>query len=233
MDNKIYRTYKEEIECIKNDSRINSILLVGSTKHVDLELESYKVNDIDIFVITDEGPYQERIIKEINGIEFDINYFSTKGVYKFIQQKEYFFLKEMKEAKVVYNKNEKLNDIIDLCKVEYKKGPKSLSKDEKSFIKAEILSKIERLKSKEKYEDFEYQFLMNIYLKDLIVAFFNISDKWVPKDKKIIGTLKDEDIKLFNLVKTVNESYLYEDLLNVYKYIFKNIDIAKNIKITY
>lgn len=234
MENSIYKTYKEEIELINSNDNVNSILLVGSSKNINFELDYNFINDIDIFVIVKEGPYQERIIKERNGIEFDINYFSIKGVYKFIEEKEYFFLKEMKDAKVIYNKDKNLNNIISLCRVEYNKGPKLLSEDEKKFIKIETLSKLERLKIKDKYEEFEYKFLINVYLKDLIIAFFNINNKWVPKDKKLIATIKQEDIVLYNLVKKVNQNYLYEDLFNVYKYIFKDINITtKDIKITY
>ena len=234
MENSIYKTYKEEIELINSNDNVNSILLVGSSKNINFELDYNFINDIDIFIIVKEGPYQERIIKERNGIEFDINYFSIKGVYKFIEEKEYFFLKEMKDAKVIYNKDKNLNNIISLCRVEYDKGPKLLSEDEKNFIKIETLSKLERLKIKDKYEEFEYKFLTNVYLKDLIIAFFNINNKWVPKDKKLIATIKQEDIVLYNLVKKVNQNYLYEDLFNIYKYIFKDINITtKDIKITY
>ena len=234
MENSIYKTYKEEIELINSNDNVNSILLVGSSKNINFELDYNFINDIDIFIIVKEGPYQERIIKERNGIEFDINYFSIKGVYKFIEEKEYFFLKEMKDAKVIYNKDKNLNNIISLCRVEYDKGPKLLSEDEKKFIKIEALSKLERLKIKDKYEEFEYKFLINAYLKDLIISFFNINNKWVPKDKKLIATIKQEDIVLYNLVKKVNQNYLYEDLFNVYKYIFKDINITtKDIKITY
>lgn len=225
MENNINKIYNEEIKSIINNSNVTGIVLVGSAKNIDLSLECSSVNDIDIFVITKEGPYQERIIKEINGIEFDINYFSNKGVYKFIKDREYFFLKEMKEAKIVYDKNKDINDLMELCSIEYNKGPKSLTQYEKAFLKTEILSKIQSLKSKEKYEDFEYKFLMNIYLKDLIEAFFSIKNKWIPKDKKIIGVLKKEETQLFNFVKKVNENYLYEDLLNVCKYIFENENI--------
>ena len=234
MENSIYKTYKEEIELINSNGNVSSILLVGSSKNINFELDYNFINDIDIFIIVKEGPYQERIIKERNGIEFDINYFSIKGVYKFIEEKEYFFLKEMKDAKVIYNKDKNLNNIISLCRVEYNKGPKLLSEDEKKFIKIETLSKLERLKVKDKYEDFEYKFLINVYLKDLIIAFFNINNKWIPKDKKLIATIKQQDIVLYDLVKKVNQNYLYEDLFNVYKYIFKDINITtKDIKITY
>ena len=73
----------------------------------------------------------------------------------------------------------------------------------------------------ESLEDvFEYEFLTNLYLKDIIVGYFIINNKWLPKDKKLFKSLKDENIELFRLCKKVIETYEYKDLINVYKYIF-------------
>ena len=55
---------------------------------------------------------------------------------------------------------------------------------------------------------------------DIIVGYFIINNKWLPKDKKLFKSLKDENIELFRLCKKVIETYEYKDLINVYKYIF-------------
>ncbi|MEO3214434.1 hypothetical protein ABHC45_01605, partial [Romboutsia sp. 1001216sp1] len=68
---------------------------------------------------------------------------------------------------------------------------------------------------------------------DIIVGYFTINNKWVPKDKKLLSTLKKEDINLYNLVEQTLKTKKYEDLLNVYNYAFNNIKVSKNIKITY
>ena len=62
--------------------------------------------------------------------------------------------------------------------------------------------------------------ILGIYLKDIIVGYFIINNKWLPKDKKLFKSLKDENIELFRLCKKVIENYEYKDLINVYKYIF-------------
>lgn len=233
MINGICEIYKNEINKIIEDENTESVFLVGSSKESDLNNENIKINDIDIFVFVKQGELQVREIKDIDGIEFDINYFSEKGLLKLIDTKEYFFLKEMSEPKIIYDKTECAVNIINLCKEKLIEGPKVLSKEEQSFIKSEIKSKIDRLKQKYKMGEFEYEFLTNLYLKDIIVGYFVINNKWVPKDKNLLKELKTENLKLFNLVRNVQKNYKYEDLLNVYEYIFKNIGVIKNIKITY
>ena len=104
MKNSIYNIYNKEIKKIINNENTKAIYLVGSSKNVDLQSDNTSVNDIDLFVFTKNGDKQTRIVKYIENIEFDINYFSEKGVQKFINEKEYFFLKEMKNPKVVYDK---------------------------------------------------------------------------------------------------------------------------------
>lgn len=233
MINNIYKIYENKINEIRDDNNTQGIFLVGSSKHIDLTKQESKVNDIDIFVVVNEGPEQIRLIKNIEGIEFDINYFSNKGVERLINDREYFFLKEVSQAKILFDKKQSLDKLKELCKIEYNKGPKELSKEEIAFISIELLSNIERLKSKEKYETFEYEFLTNIYIKDMLNNYFKINNKWIPKDKKIMDSIKYEDINLFKLIKKVYESYLYQDLFNVYNYIFKNIDKKEIIKIIY
>lgn len=221
--NNIYNLYNVEIEKIKRDSTTQCIFLVGSSKDLNLDDEGIKVNDIDLFVLCDQIEYQVRENKEIQGLEFDISYFSKDGMNKFIASKEYFFLNEMKNAKVVYDKTEVANGIIYTCKEKYKKGPNKLSNEEKKTIKDDIYSKVSRLKDREKFNKFEYEFLTNLYLRDIIVAYFSINDKWIPKDKKLVKQLEVEDKDIFNLLLDVNKSYNYEDLLVACDYIFKNI----------
>ena len=220
MKNSIYNIYNKEIKKIINNENTKAIFLVGSSKNVDLQSDNTSVNDIDLFVFTKNGDKQTRIVKYIENIEFDINYFSEKGVQKFINEKEYFFLKEMKNPKVIYDKSGISNDIISLCKEKFIEGPGKLSKGDINLLEANLYAKIEDLKSKEKFDVFEYEFLTNLYLKDIIVGYFIINNKWLPKDKKLFKSLKDENIELFRLCKKVIETYEYKDLVNVYKYIF-------------
>lgn len=220
MKKSIYQIYNDEIEKIINNENTEAIYLVGSSKNLNLKDEEISLSDIDIFVFVKNGDLQTRIVKKVENIGFDINYFSEKGVYKFINEKENFFLKEMKNPKVIYDKNNISNKIINLCKEKFIEGPNKISKEELNLLKSCILAKVEDLKDIDKFDSFEYQFLTNLYLKDIIVGYFIINNRWIPKDKKLFTSLKEEDIKVYNLCKRVIKTYEYKDLINAYKYIF-------------
>lgn len=220
MENSIYNIYNEEIKKIINNENTKAVYLVGSSKNVDLQLNNVYVNDIDLFVFVKNGDDQTRIVKNIKNIEFDINYFSEKGVEKFIEYKEYFFLKEMKNPKIVYDKFNISDNIINLCKNKFIEGPNKLSNEDINLLESNIYAKISDLKNKEKFDNFEYEFLTNLYLKDIIVGYFIINNKWIPKDKKILKSLENENLELFKLCKVAIEKYDYNELENVYKYIF-------------
>ena len=220
MENSIYNIYNEKIKKIINNENTKAIYLVGSSKNVDLQSDNVCVNDIDLFVFVKNGDEQTRVVKNIKNIEFDINYFSEKGVEKFIENKEYFFLKEMKNPNVVYDKFNISDDIINLCKNKFIEGPDKLSNEDISLLESNIYAKISDLKNKEKFDNFEYEFLTNLYLKDIIVGYFIINNKWIPKDKKLLKNLKNENLELFKLCKVAIEKYNYNELEKVYKYIF-------------
>lgn len=233
MTNNIYTIFKEELDQIIHNSNTIAIFLVGSSKDIDFEFIDGDINDIDIFVFTNIGDKQERIIKKVNQIEFDINYFSMAGVKDLIDNKEYFFLKEMKDARIIYDKNNMANPIINSCKKKYLEGPQKISIEEKKIIKLEIESKISRLGRKENFDKLEYEFLTKIYLKDIILGYFKIKDNWIPKDKKLLKNLKIENIKLFNLIEVAIKEGSYKSLLDAYNYAFEDVTIDDEIKISY
>ena len=150
-----------------------------------------------------------------------------------MDNKEYFFLNGMKDAKVIFDRNNTATGIIQLCRTKYQEGPNLISEGEKCFLKSEIESNISRLKNKEKFDLFEYEFLVNLYLKELIVGYFTINNKWIPKDKKLLKELKKENSYLYDLVNEIKGEEKYEKLLEIYDYIFKDIVMKNYIKITY
>lgn len=233
MTSKIYEICKIEIEKLKQNSNTIAVFLVGSAKNIDLKVADKNINDIDIFVFVNVGENQVREIKKIDGIEFDINYFSRRGFKHLIDNREYFFLKEMKDAKIIFDRNNTASGIIQLCGRKYLEGPNKVSDEEKFFMKSEIESNINRLKNKEKFDLFEYEFLVNLYLKELIVGYFTINNKWIPKDKRLFKELKIESPQLYKLVNEIKDGDKYEKLLEIYNYIYKDVVMKNYIKITY
>ena len=216
---KLSEIFKQEIDLIKKDENTLGIVLVGSSKDLDFEKDT-EINDIDLFIFTKEQQKDQiRINKVISSIEFDLNYISKQGCNNFINKKEYFFLK-INDGKIIYDTCDYAKDILKKCKEAYEKGPEKLSQEEKTNKMIEINSEIQKLKSKDGFEDFEYNFFVNIALRDLIIMYYIKNDKWVPKDKKLLKSIKKDDKNIYNILK--NESFdKYEMLLNIYKYIQK------------
>lgn len=154
----IYEVYNEEMTKIIENQNTLAVYLVGSSKDVDFTLYDVEINDIDVFVFVKEGEKQERILFKKKGIEFDINYFSKDGVKKLLSNREYFFVKEMKDAKVLFDRENISHIIKDISRDIYLEGPSKISLEEKSFIKQDIGAKISNLKNKEKFDGFEYHF---------------------------------------------------------------------------
>ncbi|MDL0252864.1 hypothetical protein, partial [Clostridioides difficile] len=152
----IYEVYNEEMTKIIENQNTLAVYLVGSSKDVDFTLYDVEINDIDVFVFVKEGEKQERILFKKKGIEFDVNYFSKDGVKKLLSNREYFFVKEMKDAKVLFDRENISHIIKDISRNIYLEGPSKMSLEEKSFIKQDIGAKISNLKNKEKFDVFEY-----------------------------------------------------------------------------
>ncbi|HGH0442995.1 TPA: hypothetical protein ACJHFC_001836, partial [Clostridioides difficile] len=137
----IYEVYNEEITKIIENQNTLAVYLVGSSKDVDFTLYDVEINDIDVFVFVKEGEKQERILFKKKGIEFDVNYFSKDGVKKLLSNREYFFVKEMKDAKVLFDRENISHIIKDISRDIYLEGPSKMSLEEKSFIKQDIGTK--------------------------------------------------------------------------------------------
>ena len=214
---KLNDVFQMEIDLIKTDENTLGIVLVGSSKDLDFE-KDVKINDIDLFIFTKEQKEDQiRINKVISSIEFDLNYISKEGCENFIKNKEYFFLK-INDGKIIFDTKDYAKDILKKCRDAYEEGPDKISEEVKKDMILEIKSEIKKLKSKEDFESFEYDFFVNIALRDLIRMYYIKNDKWIPKDKKLIKSIKKDDKKIYDILKNTLDDK-YEMLLNIFEYI--------------
>ncbi|MDR0879417.1 MAG: hypothetical protein LBN09_01785 [Clostridioides sp.] len=233
MVENLYDIYAKEIEKIKSNSEVYAIFLVGSAKNLDMRSTTEITSDIDIFVITECGGAQTRILKEVEGIEFDINYCPVELCEKLIKDGELFFIKQMSSPRVVYDREGISDEIIVNCREKYKMGPGKLSEIEINFLNHEIYSSLKKLEYIEKYEKFEYDFLTKLILKDIIMAYFKLSGRWLPKDKKMLSSLREADISLYNMYERAYNSCDVEGVREVYEYVFGKLDKIKYIELKY
>ena len=222
MNNNIYNTFFEVIENLKQNKNVKAIIHVGSSKDKIYE-KNCKINDIDLFIIVEsQEENQIRKIEKINNIEFDFNYISVEGCYNFLESKTYFFL-NIKDGKLLYDENNLGKVILSLCEEKYKEGPNKISLEEKRFQRDELLSDILRLNNKDEFENFEYDFLIYMYLNKIIKIYYLINDIWLPKDKKLLKSLKMQDPTLYKLICDVSGFDKYKKIIKVTDYVFRNL----------
>lgn len=218
--NILYDTYMKEINILKSNINTRAIILVGSSKDKDFTKGDCKINDIDIFVIVEkQNVDQIRKIKTVNNIEFDINFISIEGSQNFIKNKTYFFLK-VKDGNLIYDIDNTGEEIMKLCEEVYNEGPEKLSNKEKIFMLNELKSDILRIREKNNFDDFEYDFLINLYLIKAIKLYFITNDKWLPKDKKLLKSLKKEDCTFYEKVFLVQGESKLEYLLKIVDHLY-------------
>lgn len=228
----IKEIYENELKSIIESKNVKSVLIVGSAKDIDFEVAK-DINDIDLFVITEEGFGQTREIKLIKEIEFDINYFPISLADEFVRNNEYFFIQAMKNANLVYDENDLGKLYIQKSLQKYSQGPNELTKSEKSKLSYEIQSTLKRLVDNNSYDRMEYELLSNLCVRDLIKSYFMLNKKWVPKDKKLFSVLKKDNKELYELVNKYYQEHSSIQLEKIYNYVFKNIKIVDYIKMNY
>lgn len=213
--NILYDTYMKEINILKSNINTRAIILVGSSKDKDFTKWDCKINDIDIFVIVEkQNVDQIREIKTVNNIEFDINFISIEGSQNLIKNKTYFFLK-VKDGNLIYDIDNTGEKIMKLCEEVYNEGPEKLSNKEKIFMLNELKSDILKLREKNNFDNFEYDFLINLYLIKAIKLYFITNDKWLPKDKKLLKSLRKEDFTFYEKVFLIQGENKLEYLLKI------------------
>ncbi|OPJ57046.1 hypothetical protein [Alkalithermobacter paradoxus] len=222
--------FESEISNLKNDINTLSIILVGSSRHLDF---SKITNDIDIFVIMKDGKHQSREIKSVGNLEFDISYFPLELVKKLIKDKTQFFIENMTYSKLVYDVNGCGRKYIDICAKDYSKGPGKLTDDEAFEIQFFLIDDIKRIKTKTDINKCEINYLYSVYLKNALHSYFRLNNKWVPKDKKIFKVLEKEDETLYKMIKDLYETYDVNILEEIVSYIFKKSIDKEYINMTY
>lgn len=174
-------------------------------------LKSQNPTDVDVFVIDGSSDVQRRVFRELDGVEYDINFFSYPLACEMIEKKTYFFIKSMKDASVHYDR-EGRKILVQMAKEAYEEGPKCDGEEllELGYRIKELFETIERVKG------FKRSYYSMILMERIMDAYFMKRSIWRPKDKKIFEVLQKSDENIYNDITKNIDSFSIEDAKALY-----------------
>jgi len=198
-DMDVLSIFSEKIEDIISHRDVNCILLIGSGAEAYRE-DLDKVRDIDLFVIYENSssPFEREVIN-FKGVEFDISYISLRELKTGVREEWSFLISSLYKFRYVYKKDDKAEEVLRKINELYNNGPRKLKKIEIDSIRFEINQYLAELQVRRK-DKFNCIFLTNNLLKRVLVAYFELNNLWIPKDKKILNAIMERDRQLFDKV---------------------------------
>ena len=227
FNNKIF----EYVYRYRNENDILAIILVGSSSNPAKNIEMAG-SDIDLFVITYSGEFQERNIVKSGDIEFDINYFPVEVAKNLIRSGKMFIVHELaKRAVVISERENAAKNLIDMAKERYEKGPEPMQNEIAALEMSQMKDLIEGLASEN--DSAQNKFNRMFIFERLIKAYFIMNTIWLPKEKRILKELKNVSPRLYGKSNEFLESFEISKLKEIYGEVFGNTQSIEEISIIY
>lgn len=186
------------IEEIQQDDSVLSVSIIGSGARKLDALD--QVHDIDLFVVKECSNGFEREVKSIEGREFDISYIDVDDLNKLIVKDNHFWLNILSKARHLYKKNSLIEGYFQLANRLYLNGPSALTDSEITYLRFKMTKQVEDLEHRLD-DSITFQHLANVYLPEMMRAYFKLQNTWVPRDKRILDYIFNADLVLYELVK--------------------------------
>ncbi|KDR94416.1 hypothetical protein SAMN02745945_02315 [Peptoclostridium litorale DSM 5388] len=215
----------------RNKEDIIAVILVGSSSQMAQKPEIVP-GDIDLFVITSSGKFQERKIVKSEGLEIDINYFPLEVAKDLIESEKMFIVHELANRAFVISQSENAADsLIDMAKKKYEKGPMPLPEELVALEMNQLKGLIEG-NSKEA-DPVQNRFSRIIIFERLIKAYFTVNAIWLPKEKRILKELKKINPRLYTKSSEFLECFELSKLEDIYCEVFGKRPIVQEISLVY
>ncbi|MFZ5945578.1 MAG: hypothetical protein ACOYVD_15900, partial [Bacillota bacterium] len=188
---------QKQILQIKSIYPVSAVILVGSVVDVwQGEKDNTKLNDIDLFILTNRIGVFEREIKEEQGFKWDISYIPINVLTKGLEEKWSFLVCSLVKGQVIECCNANILELLEKAKLIFEQGPKELSPVEIRYIRFNLYDRLQDIQNR-KNDEVAAKFLVYALLKDVLIEYFRLNNRWLPKDKKFLGMLKEEDKDLY------------------------------------
>lgn len=222
LDNSMGKIIGSIITELTKKEQFSAAFLVGSALWA--EGDKTNLNDLDLFLIGENGGYFEREVKFADDIKLDISYLPLTLLRQGLKEGWPFLINSFREYKTIFS-NPEIEEIAQKLKEKYTAGPGSLTKEEKDYIRFKINEDYESLLSK-KDDPLSAFFLTHNLFITLLNNYFPLRGKWTPKGKKVMAEIKKEDMILYGFCEDfysqVHLEGKIEILLKMMEYILKD-----------
>lgn len=215
----------------RNEKDVLAVILVGSSSQA-AQNDEISPKDIDLFVITSSGDFQQRNIVKAEGVEIDINYFPVEVAKNLIKSEKMFIVHELaNRALVISQRGDAAHMLIDMAKDKYEKGPKPMQQELAALEMSQLKGLIEGLGMES--DPAQNRFNRIFIFERLIKAYFTVNAIWLPKEKRILKELKKINPKLYDKSNEFLECFGLSYLEDIYSEVFGNLDSMEEISLIY
>lgn len=187
------KIFHKIIEDIVEKEDPYGILLVGSLARMD-ELQVEKARDVDLFVINNSKNFK-RQVENIEGLEFDISFMPIELLNKSTDEKLSSIICVLSKSKILYkSKNNTLNSSLKMIESIYEEGPQKLTKEDINYERFKLTQSYFTLESRRK-DRLNFNFLKGVFLSELITCYFILNNIWMPPNKRMLKSIKDDKLK--------------------------------------
>lgn len=210
---KVAQHLESLIEELKANENVISISLIGTAATVSKDKYD-TMNDIDLFVVMQNYGTHEREVRQHEGMSYDITYFDIQDLNKLIVKDNHAWIRILSKAKHVYKKDSIVEAYFALANSIFVSGPNAVQSSEINAYRYQITSGFNDV-YKRKDKEIECLFLSSVFLNELLQNYFKLQNTWVPRPKKMLDVLFEDDMILYELVKATLKADNLEDRLRL------------------
>jgi hypothetical protein len=210
---KVAQHLESLIEELKANENVISVSLIGTAATVSKD-KYETMNDIDLFVVMQNYGTHEREVRQHDGMSYDITYFDIQDLNKLIVKNNHSWIRILSKAKHLYKKDSIVEAYFALANRIFVSGPDSVQSSEINAYRYQITSGLNDVFNR-KDKEIDCLFLSSVFLNELLQHYFKLQNTWVPRPKKILNVLFEDDMILYELVKATLKAEILEDKLRL------------------
>lgn len=195
----VLNVYKSFVNQLKEDEDVVTISLVGSASDLE-EKYFYKLADIDLFVVKHGISNFVKEVVEYEGVNFEVSYIDVPALDKLIAKDNHHSIRLLAKSKKIFKRNEDATECFDKAREIFFEGPDQLSEEDITYYRFLLSNLYEDVENRITHE-VEAEFLSNIFVHEVLKAYFKLNNSWVPRNKKLLTIVFEVDIILYELVK--------------------------------